>query len=187
MSSASTTNGSARAEVRWEPESPVLSDVPSVALTDAATAHSQVFASQTESYSPFVADYEDETGGFGGPRAEQFAALVAELSDTEFSEALEDLVNEAVAIAEDRYRVISESADPAMEHLGAEEAVQGYLEPIARVAESMLEGMADRLANVDLASASVSEVDSLMEQFSVPSHDLSPVADQFLGGLLKKA
>src|SRR5262245_45458200 len=186
MFSASATS-TAPADVRWEPESPFLSDVPSVALTNAATAHSQVFASQTESYSPFVADYEDETADSGGPRAEQFAALVAELSDTEFSEALEDLVNEATAIAEDRYRVTSEAADPAMEHRGAEEAVQAYLEPIARVAESMLEGMADRLANVDLASASVSEVDSLMEQFSVPSHDLSPVADQFLGGLLKKA
>jgi len=51
----------------------------------------------------------------------------------------------------------------------------------------MLEGMADQLANVDLASASDSEVNSLMEQFSVPSHDLSPAADQFLGGVLKKA
>src|SRR5688500_12728990 len=102
MSSASSTNGTAPAEVRWEPESPFLSDVPSVALTNVATAHSQVFAPQTESYSPFVADYEDETGDSCGPRAEQFAALVAELSDTEFSEALEDLVNEGTAIAEDR-------------------------------------------------------------------------------------
>ena len=65
--------------------------------------------------------------------------------------------------------------------------MQAYLEPIARAAESMLEGVADQLSNVDLASASEAEVDSLMEQLSVPSHDLSPVADQFLGGVLKKA
>jgi hypothetical protein len=185
MSSAAT-NGHAPSEVRWEPETPFLSDVPSVALTESATAHSQVFAAQSESYSPFVAEYEDETGD-GGPRAEQFAALVSELSDTEFSEALEDLVNEATAIAEDRYRVTSEAADEAMEQYGADEAVRAYLEPIARVTETMLEGMAEQLAGVDLSSASGNEVESLMEQFAVPSHDLSPVADQFIGGVLKKA
>ena len=108
MSTAQTATA-----VRWEPESPFLSDVPSVASTEAATAPSRVFASQAESYSPFVAEYEDGTGESAGPRAERFAALVAELTDTEFSEALEDLVNEATAIAEDRYRVSSEAADPA--------------------------------------------------------------------------
>lgn len=174
--------------VHWEPESPFLNDVPSAALTEAATSHAQVFASQAESYSPFVTDYEDEIGeSGGGPRAERFAALVAELADTEFSEALEDLVNEATAIAEDRYRVSSEANESEMEDSGAEQAVKAYLEPIAQAAESMLEAMAEQLAQVDLPSASNSEVDSLLEQFSMPTHDLSPVADQFLGGVLKKA
>jgi hypothetical protein len=174
--------------VRWEPESPFLSDVRSVSgLTEAAMTASQVFAPEAQGYSPFVADYEDEGGDSGGPRAERFAELVSELGDTEFSEALEDLVNEATAIAEDRYRVSSEAGDPAMEQLGAEQAVQSYLEPIAQTAESMLEGMADRLEGMDVASAAEDEVESLMEQFTVPAHDLSPVADQFLGGLLKKA
>lgn len=121
-----------------------------------------------------------------GPSAEQFAALVAELSDNEFSEALEVLVNEATAIAQDRYRIESEATDQATEQFAAEKVVKAYLEPIARAAELMPEGMADQLANVDRASASDSEVASLMEQFSVPSYDRSPVADQFLGSVLKK-
>jgi hypothetical protein len=187
--STSATNGSSPAIERWEPESPFLSDAPALArLTEAATSASQVFAPEDEAYSPFIADYEHDGGdGAGGRRAERYAELVAELSDTEFSEALEDLVNEATAIAEDHLRVSSEAADEAFEQFGAEQAVRSYLEPIARTAETMLNEMADRLAGVDLGAASQSEVESFLEQFTVPSHDLSPVADQFLGGVLKKA
>ena len=186
---ASTTNGTSPGLQHWEPESPFLSDVsPAAGLTEAATSPSHAFAPERESYSPFVADYADEGGdGAGSPRAERFAELVAELSDTEFSEALEDLVNEATAIAEDRMRSSSEASGEAMEQFSAEQSVRSYLEPIAQAAESMLSNMAEQLAAVDGGSASESEVQSLMEQFSVPEHNLSPVADQFLGGLLKKA
>lgn len=171
----------------WQPESPFLNDVSSLTgQSSAATAASKVFALDAQSYSPFVAEYEDESAPDGGPRAEAFAALVSELSDSEFSEALEDLVNEAAAVAEDRLRFSAEVGDSA-ESFEAEQAVRAYLEPIGRAAEEMLEVMADSLSSMDLASASDGEVDSLLEQLSLPEHNLSPVADQFLGGLKKKA
>jgi hypothetical protein len=185
--STATTNGTTPVSERWEPESPFLSDVPAVAPGVTTTAQApQSFAPMSEQYSPFIAEFAEEADA-AGPRAERFAALVAELSDTEFSEVLEDLVNEATAVAEDRYRFSSEASDPASEQLEAEQAVRTYLEPVARTAEQMLEAMADNLSSVDLTSASENEIEALMEQFVVPAHDLSPVADQFLGGVLKKA
>lgn len=172
----------------WEPESPFLSDMPPMTgLTTSATAPSQVFGADAQSYSPFVPEYEDETGPEGGPRAQAYAALVAELSDTEFSEALEDLVAEATAVAEDRMRLSGESEDSSGEAMEAEQAVRTYLEPIARAAEQTLESMADRFSGMDLSSASESEVESLMEQFTPPEMGLSPVAEEFIGGLVKKA
>ena len=187
--SASTTNGTSPDVQHWEPESPFLSDAHSVpGLSATATSASRAFAPEREAYSPFVADYEQEGGDAGSSaRAERFAQLLAELSDTEFSEALEDLVNEATAIAEDRMLASFETADEAMGQFGTERAVQSYLEPIAQTAEAMIAGMAERLATIDVNSASESEMESLMEQFTVPVHSLSPVADQFLGGVLKKA
>jgi hypothetical protein len=185
MSSA-TTNGSSPAHVAWSPESPFLSDLPPAPTAPAGASPAHSFAQVFERESPFVAEYAGETDG-GGPRAEQFAALVSDLADEEFEEALEELVNEATAIAEDRRQAAGEMEDEAGEALGAEEAVRSYLEPIARAAEQMLDGAADRLATVDLTSAGDNEVDTLLETVIAPEQGLSPVADQFLGKLAKKA
>src|SRR5262245_56358480 len=117
MSSLSGSNGSARTEHSWEPESPFLSDVGATNGVGSVTSASQVFAPPTYNESPFVAEYVGQYDG-GGARAEMFAELVSELSDQEFNEALDDLVNEAIAVAEDRFT--SEAPDPAAEQLDAE-------------------------------------------------------------------
>jgi hypothetical protein len=185
-SSTHNGNGNGVATEQWEPESPFLSDFgPSLrSQVAAASTPSTVFGPPSQHESPFIAEYAGEVD-MGGPRAERFAGLVSELSDTEFSEALEDLVNEAAAVAEDRAQF--ENEDPVAQRLDTERAVRAYLQPIARHAEEMLEQMAEGLSNVDLSAASEGEVETLLEQFQAPSTDLSPVAEQFLGGLMKKA
>jgi hypothetical protein len=177
-------NGAGPSTQQWEPESPFLPEVSMLTASTASSSPAEAFGPRIQNDSPFVAEYAGEAD-IGGPRAELFAELVSELSDTEFAEALEDLVNEATAVAEETFT--SEVADPAEQREDAERAVRSYLQPIARTAEEMIDNMIQELNGIDLASASESEVDALLERFTPPSHDLSPVADQFLGGLVKKA
>ena len=185
---ATSTNGNgahAPAAQSWEPESPFLSDPSAMtATTSAPAAIPSAYGPSVQRESPFVSEYAAESEG-DGPRSQLFAELVSELEDTEFSEALEDLVNEATAVAEDRFA--AEAADPSTRRQDAERAVRAYLQPIGRVAEETLDRVSEQLAGVDLTSASDAEVDTLLERFAPPAHDLSPVADQFFGGLLKKA
>src|SRR4029079_15777518 len=171
------------ANQQWEPENPFLNDIPAPPNT-AAVAPLGASLSSIQTESPFLSEYSGEVDA-GGPRAQTYAELVSELSDSEFGEALEDLVSEASAVAEDR--VSSETADSDARRFEAERAVRAYLRPIASSAEEMLEQMSQELTSLNLTSASESEVDARLERFSAPSSDISPVAEQFLGGLLKKA
>ena len=187
MSTHTNGNGAGPATApieQWtDSENPFLSDVPAYTSTAEATAAATVFSPMRQE-SPFAAEYSGEVD-LGGPRAQMFTEIVNELADTEFGEAVEDLVNEATAIAEETFT--SEAADPAEQRLYSERAVRGYLEPVARSAEEMIDNMIQGLTGVDLASASDSEVDALLERFAPPTYEASPVADQFIGGLMKKA
>jgi len=164
-----------------ESENPFLSDIP--ASTSLATAPPQLTQSLGQE-SPFLSEYVGDVEA-GGPRAELFTELLTELSDNEFEEAVEDLVNEATAVAEETFT--SEAADPAEQRANAEQAVRGYLQPVARSAEEMIDRMIQELSATDLNAATEAEVDAFMERFTPPTFDGSPVAEQFLGGLMKKA
>lgn len=178
----STATETAEWESVFQPESPFLAD-PALAPRGAGAAPPAAASAVPQQGSPFLSEYTGE--GDTGPRAAAFTEVVTELADTEFSEALEDLVNEALAVAEDRFS--SETADPATARGEAERAVRGYLQPIARAAEATLDRMSEALSGVDAAAATESEIETLLEQFAAPRSDISPVADQFLGGLVKKA
>ena len=69
--SPSTTNGASHGIQHWQPESPFLSDVPAITgATEAATSPARTFGTESEAFSPFVADYAYETGdGGASPRA----------------------------------------------------------------------------------------------------------------------
>jgi len=172
--------------IGWEPESPFLPDVPLPAsvVTAAATSAARAFGPASRVESPFVAEYDTEQME-SGPQSEEFAALVGELHDAEFEEALEDLVDEASAIAEDRFSF--EVDDPMRSRLEMERIVRGYLQPLERTADEMFERMATDLAGKDLASLSEAQLDETFEQFVPNATGLSPTFENFLGGLLKKA
>lgn len=169
----------------WEPESPFASDVPLSpgVATAIATSPSQAFApSQLES--PFVSEYAGEDG-VAGPQAEVFASLVGEFYDQEFEEALEDLVNEATAVAEEQFS--SEVGDPAQQRLEVERSLEAYLQPLERAAEAMLDRMASGLAEKNLEQLTEVELEALLEQFAPVEAGLSPTFENALGGVFRKA
>jgi len=167
----------------WEPETPFLSDPfprenPSVS---AATA----FGPSFELESPFTSEYALEGENIPSPQAEQYARLLGELYDTEFEEALTDLVNEAAALAEDRQ--MYESEDPARESADVERTLREYLQPIEREATAMFDRMIDAVGERDINSMSEAEIDALFERFE-PSVSLpSPVMEDFVKKLGNKA
>lgn len=180
-------NGSQAVSVAtWEPESPFLSDIPPAfgPVTASATAARRAFAPAREFESPFIAEYTGEDRG-AGPLAESFAALMGELYDSEFEEALEDIVNEAAAVVEEQAQY--EVGDPVRHRMNAERAVRDYLDPLARAAEATLDRIEAGLAGRDASQWSASEVDSFFEQFGAVESGLSPSFENFLGGVLKKA
>jgi len=182
-----SSNGNVATEtIGMEPESPFLSDVLPTpgAATIAVTSASRAFGPASRVESPFVAEYETEQPE-SGPQSEAFAALVGELYDQEFEEALEDLVDEASAVAEDRFTF--EADDAMRSRLEMERSVRGYLQPLERAADEMLERMATDLAGKDLASLTEAQLDEAFDQFSPSATGLSPTFENILGGLLKKA
>lgn len=172
--------------VGWEPETPFLRDVtiPTGAGTAAATSPARAFASAYELESPFVSEYVGEEG-FPGPQAELFASLVGELYDPEFEEALEDLVNEAAAIAEEQLSF--EYEDPAQQRLEMERALRDYLHPLERAAEAMLDRLAAGVGGKDVSQLSESELEAVLDQFAPAEPGLSPTFENILGGVFKKA
>jgi hypothetical protein len=177
---------SAAEAMGWEPETPFLLDVPSVpgVATAAATSAAHAFAPMPQPESPFVSEYAgDQTEA--GPQAEAFAGLLSELHDPEFEEALEDLVDEAAAIAEDRINF--EVEDPVRARLEMERVVRAYMQPLERAADEMFDRMAADLADRDLTSVSETQLDRLLEQLAPSATGLSPTFENVLGGLFKKA
>lgn len=169
--------------IGFEPESPFISDVP-VPASVAATAPGKTFAPAPAVESPFVTEYAGEEGEYG-PQAEEFASLASEFYDPEFEEALEDLVNEASAVAEQQPSF--ESEDPAQLRLESERALRDYLEPLAEATEAMLDRLTVGLGDRDISQLSEAELDAVMEQLAPTDGGLSPAFEGFLGGMLKKA
>lgn len=181
-----SARGATTETLGWEVESPFVSDAPAPlgAATAAATSAARTFAPAYELESPFVSEYVGEEG-VPGPQAELFASLVGEFYDHEFEEALEDLVNEAAAVAEERFSF--EVGDPAQQRLEMERGLRDYLQPLERAAEAMLDRMAAGLGDKDLGQLSETELDALLEQFAPAEPGSSPTFENILGGFFRKA
>ena len=143
-------------------------------------------APRASSSRPFVHEYLGEDGA--APEAELFASVVSEVVDPEFTESLEDLVNDAAAVAE---QVPSyEGEDPGRERRDAERAVREFLQPLQRASYEMFERLDAGLQGKDVQALSESEFESLFEQLASPpagAADMPPAFEHFIGGLLNKA
>ncbi|HKP15531.1 MAG TPA: hypothetical protein VJT85_05685, partial [Gemmatimonadaceae bacterium] len=186
ISSANGRNGNghhgAVTTLAWEPESPFSAEqeVPGAI----GTASRGPAPRSTSIETPFTGEFVGEDAR-PSAHAEAFASLMNDLHDEEFSEALEDLVNDASAVLEEGFS--GEIGDPERERFAMERTIRTYFEPLRASADEMIDRIATELAERDVSAMSDGEVDELFEGFAPMEGELSPAFEGFLGGLLKKA
>ncbi|MFZ1948164.1 MAG: hypothetical protein WAW06_11510 [bacterium] len=134
--------------------------------------------------SPFVSQLEMESLEGEDPQARLYAQLLAELHDEEFDEVINNLVQEASAVYEDR--ISQEFGDPALQRAEAEEAVRDYLNPLVHATEELLETIAQGMTDRDVGAMSEEEVEEWFEQYEPSRSDLSPAFEDFLKGIVRK-
>lgn len=169
----------------WEVESPFLADAPAPrgSANIPATSIGRSSSPSYELESPFVSEYVGQEDA-PGPHAELFASLVGELYDQEFEEALEDLANEATAVAEEQLSF--EYEDPGQQRLEMEHALRQYLQPLEQATEAMLDRLTVGIGDKDISQLSESELETVLNQFSPTESGLTPTFENFLGGVFKK-
>lgn len=104
------------------------------------------------------------------------------LRDEAFDEALADLVAETEAVVADRFDAESTGAALERERLG-----RTHLDPVAFEAERYVDTLAEGLATVDVASLTDEQFEQLLDRLDPQLSPLSPAAEQFIGGLVRKA
>ena len=119
-------------------------------------------------------------------RAEQYASLVGELFDTEFENAVSDLVHEATTVAGQQLAWEGEE-DPGHGRAMAERVLREHFAPLERESEAFLDRFAATAAETDLRAMSETELNEFLDRFEAPHTSLPPAMDQFLGKLVKKA
>jgi hypothetical protein len=132
--------------------------------------------------SPFAQGFttEDETEA----EQAQWAALVDELSDESFDEAVESLVDEVAG------RHLQSMASWASNTEAAASASQEAAEWIAEVgasAERVLEQLEAQYADRPVESVTPQQLDEALTQFIAGPDPVATASEQFLGGLVKKA
>lgn len=130
---------------------------------------------------PFVSVYSVDGELVGGP-TDGFRELLSELHDTEFDEALLELLDEADA------RVQLTGLDEAAVDAGrVERALHQWLEPLRQQAETLLEQMGEALGERDPGSLTEEEVDQLFSGLEPQDVAEGPVFEDFLKKLWNKA
>jgi hypothetical protein len=185
MANDTATNGGVVTQsAGWRPETPFLMDVPSGrALLPPTGSSTRAVAPALGYGSPFVAEYTMD--GEQAAQTSLFAALVGELYDPEFDEAVEDLVDDAAAVAEGAGSF--EVGDPVRQHAQKARVVRAYLEPLERAAEATLDRIEASLSGADVTGASGAALEVLLEQYAPALETMSPAFENFLKGLAKKA
>jgi hypothetical protein len=142
------------------------------------------FSSGVALETPFLAEYwTGEDGEAVSPATAELVELLEELWDHEFDEFTLQLAREAAAAVDERLPEREEGTDPA----ARERFVRGWLEPLERGAQRLLETVAETVARNDAMSLSEAELDAVLAPLEVGETDLSPTFEGFLGGLLDKA
>jgi hypothetical protein len=126
------------------------------------------------------------TAGEEELEAEAVGALVAELEDEDFTEALEALVDEAAGRHLRSAGTWSYEGDAG--RLAATE-VEQWLETVAAEADHRLAQLAEHLADRPVDAISEAELESLTARFAPPESLAGPLdaQEQFFGKLLRKA
>jgi len=126
--------------------------------------------------SPFASGLssEDEAGQLAGP----YEALVAELEDEDFDEAVESLVDEVAG------RHLTALATAGDQERAAEQDTESWLEAFGASVDGGLAELEQRFADRRLDSIGEEEAAGVLTEFA---RDPASASEQFLGGLVKKA
>jgi hypothetical protein len=143
------------------------------------------FSGNWEFTTPFLPgeSSEAETEA-ASPEVAAFSEITAELKDTLFREALEQLADEALDIHSEQ--LAGEYGDRETRDLAGERLLNEYFAPLAAEAEAMLDRLFERLEGYEAESLTDMEIERISSEV-LPTAPMSPASEQFLGGLLRKA
>jgi hypothetical protein len=157
-------------------ETPFL-EVAGTGWTPPATASEAPFVAET----PFVSEYLD---GDEVVRPEEPALrqLLEDLYDSEFDEAIADLVSEAETYVAELGLSEAEADGPR-----AERMLEAWIDPLRRDTQGMLLGLGEAFEAEDLSTISEARVDSIFARFEPVNTEYGPVFHGFLGSVWNKA
>ena len=133
----------------------------------------------TGAWSPFVSAYETDEGetSYGEPAREEYAALVNELYDEEFDEALYELLNVARGLHDSHINSGHSVAE-------ADRVVTQHFAELIRESEAVVDTIAREVTSREDAFLD-EEIDQFVERYA-PSTHLEPAFEDFLSKLGKK-
>lgn len=128
--------------------------------------------------SPFVSVYELEGYAERNPEQEAYAALVQDLYDEEFDEALFELLVEARGLHEEQLL-----ASPL--GIESERVLNQQMQQLMREAEATLSALGREFGNRPVASLTEAELDGFAARYA-PTGSINPEFENFLGKWAKK-
>jgi len=155
------------------------------------TAHEssagESYAGHWEFTSPFLPGESGESSETEAltPEAGAFSEITAELKDTLFREALEQLADEALEAHPSLHS--GEYGDRETRDLAAERTLNEHFQPLADQAEALLDRFFERLEGFEAETLTDSELERISDEVMPTGTSISPASEQFLGGLLRKA
>lgn len=164
-----------------------FSDVPQVDQKSEAFEPHNFYSELGEVESPFRSSFEipDNNAAAVTPAEEMYAELLGELNDPEFETALYELANEAEEKYSDKISNETAMGEGYIPFVSRE--INEYLEPLAAEAEETIDKISGVFSGNDLADHNDAQIEKLFEQFEFSHRSLSPVQEDFLGKLIKKA
>jgi hypothetical protein len=144
-------------------------------------------AENWEFTTPFLPGESGEAGEgeAEAPEVAAFSEMTAELKDTLFREALEQLADEAIEAHGEQLQ--GEYGDRETRDRSAERVLNEHFAPLAAQAEAMLDRFFERLEPYEAESLTDTEIERISNEVLPTETPLSPASEQFLGGLLRKA
>lgn len=148
---------------------------------------SETFTGNWEFTTPFLPGESTEAGESeaAAPEVAAFSEITAELKDTLFREALEQLADKALEAHSAQLE--GEYGDRETRDVAAEHLLNEHFEPLAAHAEAMLDRFFERLEGYEAESLTDMEIDRISNEVMSTGVPMSPASEQFLGGLLRKA
>ncbi len=133
---------------------------------------------------PFAAG-EAPVGEAATPEIAALSEIASELKDPLFRESLEQLADEALDAH--AAQLGGEYGDRETRDLAAERLLTEHFNPLANEADAMLQRFFERLEGYEAETLSETEIERVAGEVLSTDTPRSPAAEQFLGGLLRKA